>query len=387
MGRPRRRGHGRLHQCPAARAGENPGQDAAGRGRRRDRAQVHHHGRSGQRQGHPGQLLKDDFDLVHISVGDLFRWNVQNHTKLGARVRRLMEAGELVPDDLVEEVVKARLEQHDWNHGFILDGFPRDVTQAALLPRELRHRCGDPDRGAGRGGLPANARPAPVCAVPARLQPDRPSSGHRRRLRRLRGPAGVAARRHAGGDPGPAARLPGQDPSRSSSSSERRSWSSRPTGRAIPSRCRRRSAASWNCRRPSTGAPGAPAGPAREWLRRSHALHPPPAPHRVPGADGVRGRGLVPSEGHDDGRCLLLPGGLAEGAVAARPREHQEARVRVRAHGRVRLGLHGAGRGPVRFRLARRERAPGRRAGTEGRAVHAFGHAACLARRASIPRS
>jgi len=78
-------------------------------------------------------MLKDAFDLVHISVGEVFRWNVQNHTKLGARVRRLMEAGELVPDDLVEEVVKARLEQHDWNYGFILDGFPRDVTQARFF--------------------------------------------------------------------------------------------------------------------------------------------------------------------------------------------------------------------------------------------------------------
>ena len=79
------------------------------------------------------RMLKEDFDLVHISVGDVFRWNVQNHTKLGARVRRLMETGQLVPDDLVEELVKALLEQHDWNHGYILDGFPRDVTQARFF--------------------------------------------------------------------------------------------------------------------------------------------------------------------------------------------------------------------------------------------------------------
>jgi adenylate kinase len=78
-------------------------------------------------------MLEDGFDLVHINVGDILRWNVQNHTKLGARVRRLMEAGELVPDDLVAEVVKRRLDQHDWNHGFVLDGFPRNVTQAGFF--------------------------------------------------------------------------------------------------------------------------------------------------------------------------------------------------------------------------------------------------------------
>ena len=90
-------------------------------------------GVQGSGKGTQARLLKDDFDLVHINVGDIFRWNVQNHTKLGARVRRLMEAGELVPDDLVAEVVKARLDEHDWNHGYVLDGFPRDVTQARFF--------------------------------------------------------------------------------------------------------------------------------------------------------------------------------------------------------------------------------------------------------------
>jgi adenylate kinase len=90
-------------------------------------------GVQGSGKGTQARMLRDDFDIVHISVGDIFRWNVQNHTKLGARVRRLMEAGQLVPDDLVADVVKARLDQHDWNHGYILDGFPRDVTQARFF--------------------------------------------------------------------------------------------------------------------------------------------------------------------------------------------------------------------------------------------------------------
>src|SRR5499425_3488262 len=78
-------------------------------------------------------ILAADLDLVQISVGDIFRWNVQNHTKMGAQVRRVMAAGELVGDDLVEAVVRDRLTQHDWNFGFIIDGFPRDPRQAEFF--------------------------------------------------------------------------------------------------------------------------------------------------------------------------------------------------------------------------------------------------------------
>ena len=83
-------------------------------------------GIQGSGKGTQAKMLAADLDLVHISVGDIFRWNVQNHTKLGAQVRRVMAAGKLVGDDLVESVVRDRLTQHDWNFGFIIDGFPRD---------------------------------------------------------------------------------------------------------------------------------------------------------------------------------------------------------------------------------------------------------------------
>ena len=83
-------------------------------------------GVQGSGKGTQSQLLAADLDLVHISVGDIFRWNVQNHTKIGAQVRRVMAAGELVGDDLVESVVRDRLTGHDWNYGFIIDGFPRN---------------------------------------------------------------------------------------------------------------------------------------------------------------------------------------------------------------------------------------------------------------------
>jgi len=78
-------------------------------------------------------MLAKDFNLVHISVGDIFRWHIQSHTKLAARIQRFTVEGKLVPDELVEEVIKERLNQHDWNFGFILDGFPRNQTQASFF--------------------------------------------------------------------------------------------------------------------------------------------------------------------------------------------------------------------------------------------------------------
>jgi adenylate kinase len=84
-------------------------------------------------KGTQAKLLAKDYDLVHISVGDIFRWHIQTHTKLAARIARITAAGELVPDDIVEEIIRARLEQHDWNYGFILDGFPRNSRQAAFF--------------------------------------------------------------------------------------------------------------------------------------------------------------------------------------------------------------------------------------------------------------
>jgi adenylate kinase len=90
-------------------------------------------GVQGSGKGTQSQMLVADLDLVHIGVGDIFRWNVQNHTKMGAQVRRTMAAGELVSDDLVEKVVRDRLTQHDWNFGFIIDGFPRNRRQAEFF--------------------------------------------------------------------------------------------------------------------------------------------------------------------------------------------------------------------------------------------------------------
>jgi adenylate kinase len=84
-------------------------------------------------KGTQAKMLAKDFNLVHISVGDIFRWHIQSHTKLAARISRSTAAGELVSDDIVEEIVRDRLDEHDWNYGFILDGFPRNRRQAEFF--------------------------------------------------------------------------------------------------------------------------------------------------------------------------------------------------------------------------------------------------------------
>jgi adenylate kinase len=90
-------------------------------------------GVQGSGKGTQSGLLSRDLDLVHISVGDILRWHVQHHTKLGAQVRRTVDAGELVGDELVGSVVRDRLGLHDWNFGFVVDGFPRNQAQARFF--------------------------------------------------------------------------------------------------------------------------------------------------------------------------------------------------------------------------------------------------------------
>jgi adenylate kinase len=90
-------------------------------------------GVQGSGKGTQAKLMSDRYDLTHISVGDIFRWNVQAHTKLAAQVRRIIASGRLVDDDLVEAVVRERLDRHDWNYGFVIDGFPRNGQQAEFF--------------------------------------------------------------------------------------------------------------------------------------------------------------------------------------------------------------------------------------------------------------
>lgn len=84
-------------------------------------------------KGTQAKLLCDRYDFVHISIGDIFRWHIANHTKLAAKVNRIISKGQMVGDDLVAKVVSERMTWHNWNYGFVLDGYPRNFPQAEFL--------------------------------------------------------------------------------------------------------------------------------------------------------------------------------------------------------------------------------------------------------------
>jgi adenylate kinase len=94
-------------------------------------------GAPGVGKGTQAKLLMDEFSIPQISTGDLLRENRKNHTPLGLMAEDLMSKGQLVPDDLVNQMVAERFKQPDTEHGYILDGFPRTLNQAEWLDRQL----------------------------------------------------------------------------------------------------------------------------------------------------------------------------------------------------------------------------------------------------------
>ena len=94
-------------------------------------------GGPGAGKGTVAQELVAEFGVAHISTGDLLRAAVKGGTELGRQAKRYMDAGELVPDQLVIDLVKERLSEDDAKEGFILDGFPRNTVQAVTLDTEL----------------------------------------------------------------------------------------------------------------------------------------------------------------------------------------------------------------------------------------------------------
>lgn len=94
-------------------------------------------GGPGAGKGTQAQKLVAEFGFAHISTGDLLRAAIKEGSKLGKKAKGFMDAGQLVPDDLVIDLVKERLEADDAQKGFILDGFPRNTAQAVALDSEL----------------------------------------------------------------------------------------------------------------------------------------------------------------------------------------------------------------------------------------------------------
>ena len=94
-------------------------------------------GAPGAGKGTQAQKLVEEFGVAHISTGDLLRAAVKAGTKLGVKAQEYMDAGQLVPDKLVVDLVKERLAADDAKKGFILDGFPRNTAQAVTLDSAL----------------------------------------------------------------------------------------------------------------------------------------------------------------------------------------------------------------------------------------------------------
>jgi adenylate kinase len=94
-------------------------------------------GPPGAGKGTQGARISAEADIPHINTGDMFRAECAAGTDLGRRVQAVLDAGDLVPDEITIEVVRARLGQDDTLDGFVLDGFPRTIAQAEALDRVL----------------------------------------------------------------------------------------------------------------------------------------------------------------------------------------------------------------------------------------------------------
>jgi adenylate kinase len=97
-------------------------------------------GPPGAGKGTQAAKLAEKLEIPHLSTGELFRDNIDAGTKLGLEAKRYLDAGDLVPSELTNELVDDRLSNPDTNDGFILDGYPRSVGQAKALHDMLERR-------------------------------------------------------------------------------------------------------------------------------------------------------------------------------------------------------------------------------------------------------
>ncbi len=95
-------------------------------------------GPPGAGKGTQAAVLSAELGVPHISTGELFRAHVDDETELGRQVKKYLEVGALVPDEVTNEMVAERLTEDDCRAGFLLDGFPRTVSQARVLAGLLR---------------------------------------------------------------------------------------------------------------------------------------------------------------------------------------------------------------------------------------------------------
>ena len=94
-------------------------------------------GAPGAGKGTQAKMIAAKYGIPHISTGDIFRANIKNGTELGAKAKQYMDKGELVPDELVVDLVIDRFKEDDCKNGYVLDGFPRTIPQAEALAKAL----------------------------------------------------------------------------------------------------------------------------------------------------------------------------------------------------------------------------------------------------------
>jgi adenylate kinase len=90
-------------------------------------------GKPGAGKGTQAEFLKTKYNLIHLSTGDIFRFNIKNQTELGKLAKTFMDKGDLVPDNVTIKMLNSEVENNPDSSGFLFDGFPRTITQAEAL--------------------------------------------------------------------------------------------------------------------------------------------------------------------------------------------------------------------------------------------------------------
>lgn len=94
-------------------------------------------GAPGAGKGTQAKMIAEEYNIPHVSTGDIFRANIKNGTQLGMEAKQYMDQGLLVPDELTVKILLDRVAQDDCRNGYVLDGFPRTIPQAEVLDKAL----------------------------------------------------------------------------------------------------------------------------------------------------------------------------------------------------------------------------------------------------------